>query len=139
MKRGLKSLLAAGIGLGAAGVVAVGMVALSDRALSDHATIDACAGRPAGVDHAVTILHDKLSATAITGQLCDRLTITNRDAEQRLIAFGAHDDHQAYDGVTERVLGQNDNLTITLNQPGTFTFHDHLHDKVVGSFTVVQP
>jgi len=68
---------------------------------------------------------------------CSRLTINNFDNQVRLVAFGEHDNHQPYDGVTEKVLAQGQSLTITLNQTGTFRFHDHLEDSVQGDFTVV--
>jgi hypothetical protein len=69
-------------------------------------------------------------------RFCDELTITNLDQQQRLIAFGPHENHVAYDGVSERLLAQRQSLTLTLVQSGSFLFHDHLDDSVIGSFTV---
>ena len=89
-----------------------------------------------GADHIVTISQARLSSTNINGKLCDRLTITNEDSRLRLMAFGRHDHHRAYDSVVERLLSQGQSLTVTMDQPGRFTFHDHLDDAVVGYFTV---
>ncbi|HSX45037.1 MAG TPA: hypothetical protein VLF39_02935 [Candidatus Saccharimonadales bacterium] len=70
------------------------------------------------------------------GNKCDRLTITNTDNHVRLMAFGQHDNHITYDGVSEKALSTGDSLTVTLVQSGTFIFHDHIDDRAQGSFTV---
>ncbi len=72
----------------------------------------------------------------ISGKLCDSLTFTNRDNAIRLIAFGPHDHHAAYDGITSETLDTNQSLKIVLNQVGNFEFHDHLLDVIKGTFTV---
>lgn len=89
-----------------------------------------------GVDHLVAISDDMTSPVNTTAKLCDTLTILNKDAKIRLMAFGPHDDHQPYDGITEQVLAENQSFTVILNRPGTFTFHDHNDDSVIGMFTV---
>lgn len=88
--------------------------------------------------HVVTIQHDTMSPSHIDGKLCDTLQIKNLDNVSRAIAFGSHDHHVPYDGVTERVLGKNESFTITLNKTGTYPFHDHFHDEVAGTFIVTQ-
>lgn len=45
------------------------------------------------------------------------LTIVNAGDRVRKMAFGIHDHHQSYNGVTEKLLKQGEQLTITLNQP----------------------
>ncbi len=72
----------------------------------------------------------------VSAKRCDKLMITNKDNTAREIAFGLHSHHEAYDGVTERVLGKDDSFTVTLNQTGSFRWHDHLHDEIQGFFTV---
>ncbi len=89
-----------------------------------------------GNEYIVTIADSKLSIDDIHAKRCDKLTIINADPTIRLIAFGTHDHHQAYDGATEQALAQGKSLSVTLIQTGTFTFHDHLHDEVEGTFTV---
>lgn len=85
----------------------------------------------------LVIIKEGLAVPASTNaRLCDTLTIKNTDAQIRLMAFGVHDNHQPYDGVTEKVLDENQSFTVTLNQPGSFKFHDHLDDSAQGMFTV---
>lgn len=91
---------------------------------------------PTYINHTVTIQNDKVIPENTVGTKCDTMTITNRDDAQRLIAFGPHEHHVAYDGVLERVLIKNQSLTVTLVQTGNFGFHDHIHDDVKGTFTV---
>lgn len=85
----------------------------------------------------MAINNSKVQPAYITGKLCDTLTITNNDATTRLIAFGPHEDHVPYDGVTERILTKGQSFTITLNKPGSYHWHDHLHDEVEGYFAVI--
>jgi len=101
---------------------------------SHHAVSDGCATY--GPTHRVTIHNNKVSAQDVTGKRCDRLIITNDDAITREIAFGAHDDHVPYDGVTERALNKTQSLTVTLDKTGRYHWHDHLHDEVQGYFSV---
>ena len=101
----------------------------------NKAASDACLGAK-GTLYQVTIQNNQVSATTIQAHLCNQLTIINRDNVVREIAFGVHSHHDAYDGVTEKILTQNQSLTVTLNSLGSFRWHDHLHDEVQGTFTV---
>lgn len=89
-----------------------------------------------GVSHFVYIQDGKAQPATISGALCDMLTIINKDPKLRVIAFGPHDRHIAYDGVSEQVLAENQSMTISLNQAGTYEFHDHVDDSSIGTFTV---
>ena len=89
-----------------------------------------------GTAHVVIIQNNSANPQHTSATLCDTLTITNSDNRERLIAFGPHDDHQPYDGITEKVLDKGQDLTITLNQAGTYHFHDHIGDVAQGDFTV---
>ena len=98
-------------------------------------------GRPVaclvhGIQHRVEIAGGQVLPAHTDAVLCDTLTITNEDHSYRIIAFGPHEHHVTYDGVTEKILGFGQSLTVALNVPGTYTFHDHLEDTVSGSFTV---
>lgn len=103
---------------------------------SNAAAKPICSGQH--LDHLVTITDNKLSTAYLEGKLCDTLTIRNNDNTLRLMAFGPHDKHQPYDGITEEVLTKGQSLHVTLNQLGTFSFHDHIHDELVTYFTVTQ-
>lgn len=89
-----------------------------------------------GAKHTVTIQSGEVIPYKTSASLCDTLTIQNLDPRPRLIAFGVHDRHEPYDGTTEKLLQKGDDLTVTLNQSGTFTFHDHLQAFVQGLFVV---
>jgi hypothetical protein len=103
-------------------------------AVVSQAPVVVCA--ETGSSHAVTIHDGVVSPLHTRAKLCDKLMIMNADAEVRLLAFGRHSHHQPYDGVGEHTLTRNQRLTVVLNQAGTYTFHDHINDMVVGMFTV---
>lgn len=88
--------------------------------------------------YTMTIKSGQVTPLKVVGALCDKLIITNKDGLAREIAFGPHENHVPYDGVAERVLNKGQSLTITLDQAGSFHWHDHLHDAVEGYFTVSQ-
>ena len=86
--------------------------------------------------HQVVIKDGKVSPGSTSALECDTLVITNEDSRMRLMAFGPHEHHVSYDGVSERALGQGQSLTVKLVRVGTFTFHDHSDENVRGTFTV---
>ena len=94
-------------------------------------------GNP-GATHTVTIAQNQMHPSQTIGALCDTLTITNTDNTVRRIAFGRHNQHQPYDGITEKSLKKGESFTVRLNQTGTYTLHDHLNEKVTGGFTVTK-
>lgn len=87
--------------------------------------------------HEMEIKNDKFSPALVKAVKCDTLVIKNLDNKGRLIAFGKHDKHIAYDGVTERYLLKNEEFKVTLNKTGDFLIHDHNQDEVQASFIVV--
>lgn len=109
---------------------------LADRYLAQTTSQDTPTCLQAGKEHKVTIRRGQVEPARIEAKLCDKLTITNTDDQLRLLAFGVHENHQAYDGVIEKVLQKNQSLTVTLNKTGTYRFHDHLDAGAQGSFTV---
>lgn len=129
--------LVVGVALLGVGVLIGAVYALSSQYLRNRPTIEStvtCTKH--GVDHVVVIQNAQLSTTSITARACDTLTITNDDDKLRLIAFGRHDHHINYDGITEELLSNGQSMTVTLNELGTFLFHDHLDDTIRGEFTV---
>jgi hypothetical protein len=91
---------------------------------------------PGQPNNLVIIKNDKVIPANTIAKRCQTLTITNHDTDQRLIAFGLHEKHVPYDGVTEQFLATGQSLTVTLVQTGSFRFHDHIHDEVQGTFSV---
>jgi hypothetical protein len=117
-------------------IVVVIVLALGIGLMSGHSAGSTCQGSGTVARHTIVITNSKVSDDKIQGKLCDTLTITNDDAVIREVAFGPHEHHVPYDGVAERLLSKGQSLTITLNQAGSFHWHDHIHDEVEGYFTV---
>lgn len=91
-----------------------------------------------GTPHVAVIQNAKITPENTQATKCDTLTIKNNDTVTRLMAFGQHENHVAYDGVSEKRLEPGQSLTIKLNQTGTFLFHDHYDESVSANFTVKQ-
>jgi len=89
------------------------------------------------VAHTVTFVDGKAEPEHTQASACDTIMFLNSDNQIRAIAFGVHDHHSPYDGVTETQLSYNKSFTITLNQIGIFTFHDHFQEETAGTFTVI--
>ena len=108
---------------------AVGVLALGKPAAGD------CSSGPV---HVVTIQGGQVNPAHTDAKLCESLTIKNLDKQSRLMAFGPHEEHVPYNGIAERLLGQGESFTVTLNQAGSFRFHDHLDDEAQGTFSVAE-
>jgi hypothetical protein len=93
-------------------------------------------GRKASVRHQITIQNGVVSPANINAKKCDALIITNLDSQQRLIAFGRHDNHISYDGVSEKLLDRGASLQVTMIRSGDYLFHDHNDALVRGTFNV---
>lgn len=133
MTRGLKIALSALAGLVLVVGVGVGSVLLASMYLSSQKT--EC--EEAGKKYLVTIEDSVVTPKHIDAQLCDTLTITNNDDTERLMAFGEHDKHVAYDNVSQRYLSKGQSIEVTLVEAGDYLFHDHNDDEVLGTFSVV--
>jgi cytochrome o ubiquinol oxidase operon protein cyoD len=94
----------------------------------------ACAG--ASTMHMVMIENGVVSPSHTSGKRCDTIMFMNEDNMSRDIAFGPHGQDQAYGGVNGLTLSAGQSQTLTLNEPGTHAFHDHLHTDMTGDFTV---
>jgi len=136
--KSVKTFLLLAVFLIGSAAIAWGVATFAGNHFAIPANIDApvsCAGKRA-TNRLVVIQNDKATSWHTYAPLCDTMTIKNADPEIRLIAFGPHEHHTPYDGITEKVLGPNQSLTITLNAAGMYHFHDHIHDEVTGEFTV---
>lgn len=88
-------------------------------------------------NHMIYIENDTATPEHIEARQCDILTITNRDDAIRLMAFGKHDKHTAYDGIETKVLSKDQSFTVNLVQTGkNFEIHDHKYDEIQSTFTV---
>lgn len=115
-----------GIGLGGTGMLV----------LARPAAGAGCSPSAASATHNVMIMDSSVEPAHVTAKRCDTITFTNMDSVAREIAFGPHENHVPYDGIAEKVLNTGESFTITLNQVGSFRWHDHLHDSVQGTFVV---
>lgn len=91
---------------------------------------------PRNPKHEAVIQNNVITPAHIVAAKCDTLTIKNLDGNDRIIAFGVHNRHVAYDGVKEKELRAGENFTITLTQPGQYLFHDHMDEDVMATFEV---
>lgn len=91
-----------------------------------------------GTNYRVTIRGGKADVPLTVAKRCDTLTFINTDPVQREISFGKHPDDSAYGGEKSLQVSNRRPQTITLNQKGTFMFHDHFDPKMSGLFTVNQ-
>lgn len=96
----------------------------------------ACQGKKAS--HLVTITDGVAYPLRTEARLCDTLTFINEDEKTLEIAFGPHPKHDVYGGETEVSVRNGRSETITLNEPGTYMFHDHLRPSTSGYFIVLE-
>lgn len=94
----------------------------------------ACHG--VGENYKITVSNGVVSPNYIEAKQCDTLTFINEDKDAREMTFGTHPNHGAYGGEYEVIVRKGRAKSITLNQAGTFEFHDHLDPSVTGSFSV---
>lgn len=91
-----------------------------------------------GAHHHVTITNGKVSPLHTQAHLCDTLTFINEDSTPRNITFGPHPKHENYSGESQLSVRKNYAKTITLNQAGSYIFHDHDEPAVTGDFSVIK-
>lgn len=87
-------------------------------------------------NHVVVIRDDEVRPVLTEANRCDTLTLINEDDKDREITFGTHPQHESYGGLDTIELDGNRPEIITLNETGSFIFHDHLDETVFGRFTV---
>jgi len=134
MLKELRKYMAALAFLAVVALISIGVFMIGKDSTKDEHVQSECEKK--GPVHNVEIQYGQASPTSIDAIICDQLTITNKDDKLRLVAFGVHSEHIYYDGIAERPLSKNQELTVTLSQKGTYLFHDHLEEKVNGKFYV---
>ena len=123
--------------VGAIAATVCGAVYIANRQGHRDPSIPSCPAGPHS-DHQVIIQNNRVVPVNTIAPRCDTLTITNLDDRERLMAFGLHEHHVPYDGITDKILIQGQSLSVTLVQTGHFRFHDHDHDEIQGTFTVTK-
>lgn len=89
-----------------------------------------------GQNHTVVFAEAQVQPSQINAKRCDTMTIQSTSMKNRLIAFGVHNQHKAYNGITEQQLRANDSFTVTLTTTGSFLFHDHQQETLGATFLV---
>jgi len=89
-----------------------------------------------GTAYESKIENNSITPSYIYAKRCDRITVTNLDNEVRRIAFGKHEQHVTYDGITETILPKDKSFTFVLRQTGKYVYHDHNNDEVKADFIV---
>lgn len=97
----------------------------------------ACQGKHE--NHKVTIQNGQVSPAHTVAKVCDTLTFINEDGAARELTFAEHPDHGVYAGESALKVTNRRAKSITLIDPGTYQFHDHLDPAVTGHFTVTPP
>ncbi|MDB5163755.1 MAG: hypothetical protein JWS12_373 [Candidatus Saccharibacteria bacterium] len=118
--------------------VAFGVHAVAHKQLTSDTVARGSCNNQTGATYTATVKNDVVTPNHIDAKQCDTLIIVNQDSTVRAMAFGLHENHTPYDGVTEKILRQNQSLSVTLVQTGNFRFHDHEHDEVQGTFSVTK-
>lgn len=139
MKKHAKVLLFIAIILSVTGLVIVVVIAsgvFSNQSKHTEVLTNQQCSNGQRTNHTFNIKNNAFTPAVIHAAQCDTLTIVNQDNKERLLAFGQHDQHTPYDGVSERVLHAGESFKVTLVQNGEFIIHDHLQDEVEGTFTV---
>ncbi len=119
-----------------AGALAVVVSTLSASYLEGDKKSSEALCRDVNSEYAIVIQDNVMEPANVDAQLCDRLTVINKDPTLRQMAFGEHDEHVVYSGVGVTSLKEGQSYTFTLNQAGTFIVHDHFDDEVTATFTV---
>lgn len=133
----MKKLKLAGVallGIALAAALVYGIFTLARQSLTRDDKRVTCT--QTGKEHVVTITGGRLTINEVAAKPCDILTIINADDQLRLMAFGEHDRHTTYGNTGERTLLKDQRMTVTLDHLGTYLFHDHLDDGVVGMLVV---
>ncbi len=87
-------------------------------------------------NHKIIIRDGVVTPGFVEARQCETISFIKEDNIPRAIAFGSHPQHLSYAGETELKLHKNRANTITLNQLGTYQFHDHLNPETAGYFAV---
>jgi hypothetical protein len=121
------------------GVVAVSTL-LVEGAHAAHSHAAAISSAPcATVGHTVTMtfVGGRFTPMALSAKRCDKLVLENRSGTLVELAFGPHEHHLAYPGLSESPLKAGADMTLVLSDSGRFALHDHIRDEAQATLTVL--
>lgn len=84
----------------------------------------------------VTIKNGQVNPWLTVANRCDTLTFINEDDTVRKITFGTHPDHGVYAGENELIVRKGRSKSVSLSEPGSYKFHDHVRTDITGNFIV---
>lgn len=87
-------------------------------------------------NHIVQIRDGMVLPSHVYAERCDTLSFSIEDDIDRMIMFGTDDDPASYGGMDDVMVRSDRNKIITLNETGSFSYHDHSDPSVIGNFTV---
>lgn len=90
-----------------------------------------------GQTRAIVVSTVAFSPKDVTAHLCDELIFHNATNGLVEVAMGPHDQHIAYPGLGQRVLGPGQEQKLLLVAKGSFDLHEHLRDRANGTLTVL--
>ena len=138
MKSNSKNIVIILVGLTLVIATIVGTVFASKKYLTSRDTAKESTSdcRKSGKSYEFVIENDVIVPSEIQVTICDSITVINRDNKQRLLAFGEHEDHGSYQGMSDLPLAKGQNVTFVAATKGTFLVHDHNQDEVSATFIV---
>ncbi len=90
-----------------------------------------------GQTHEITMLDTTFAPDLLHATVCDTIVITNKSTVLHEPAVGPHPTHNTYpDFDAKRPLQKDEGFSLHLKQTGTYQFHDHLNEKMVGKITI---
>jgi cytochrome o ubiquinol oxidase subunit IV len=89
-------------------------------------------------NHKIAIATDSATPLHTSAHLCDTLTFISSDNNSHTISFGTYPKRDSYSGLFDLAIRKRVNKTITLNQLGTYEYHDAINPAISGNFTVTQ-
>ncbi len=126
-------LLCAGWFLFYHGFVHAGIITLPPRRAVD------CTGVATPATHEIVMEHNAFIPSELTVKACDILRFVNHDEALHEPAAGPHPTHASYPELdAKRPLQKGEMFEVVLNRPGTFSFHDHLNEEMVGTLIILK-
>jgi plastocyanin len=84
----------------------------------------------------VEILASGFAPATITAKRCDTVQFKNSTAKDIIVAFGPHEQHIAYPGLSDSLLRPGSSTSVLVSVPGNYPVHDHIGDVLTGTLIV---
>jgi len=82
-------------------------------------------------------ISDRFDPNEVHAHICDKLIFTAIDNSLHWPAAGPHPSHESYPGFDAgHALRAGESFEFTLTKSGAYSFHDHLHEQIIGSIVI---